>query len=64
MDNSNPKKAKNVQLQTPIRIRVRKSPVLVHFDMHKVAVSLTYMLILNSMQNNMLNAKIFFANKF
>ena len=39
VDNSNPKKAKNVQLQYPLRIKVQKSPVLVHFDMHKVAVS-------------------------
>ena len=39
VDNSNPMKARNVQLKYPIRIRVRKSPVLIHFDMHKVAVS-------------------------
>ena len=44
LDNSNPKKAKNVQLQSPIRIRVRKSPILVHFDMYKVAVSLARVL--------------------
>ena len=39
VDNTNPKKAKNVQLQYPIRIKVKKSPVLIHFDMHKVTVS-------------------------
>ena len=38
VDNSNPMKAKNVQLKYPLRIRIRKSPVLVHFDMHKIAV--------------------------
>ena len=45
VDNSNPMKAKNVQLKYPIRIRVRKSPVLIHFDMHKVAVSWAEMVI-------------------
>ena len=39
VDNTNPKKAKNVQLQYPLRLKVKKSPVLIHFDMHKVAVS-------------------------
>ena len=41
VDNSNPMKAKNVQLKYPLRIRIRKSPVLVHFDMHKIAVRKT-----------------------
>lgn len=39
VDDTNPKKAKNVQLKYPIRLRVKKTPVIVHFDMHKVSVS-------------------------
>lgn len=39
IDDTNPKKAKNVQLKYPIRLRVKKTPVIVHFDMHKVSVS-------------------------
>ena len=39
VDNSNPMKAKNVQLRYPLRLRVRKSPVLIHYDLRKVNVS-------------------------
>lgn len=39
VDNSNPMKAKNVQLKNPLRLRIRKSPILIHYDMEKVAVS-------------------------
>lgn len=41
IDTTNPKKAKRVQLKYPIRLRIKKSPVLIHFDLHKVAVSRT-----------------------
>ena len=42
VDDTNPKKMKNVQLKYPLRIRVTKSPVLIHFDMFKVAVSFNF----------------------
>lgn len=39
IDTTNPQKAKNVQLKYPIRLRIKKTPVIIHFDLYKVAVS-------------------------